>query len=142
MPVSYGDPFHPLFNLQRALERSFDREWLRGTTTGIGSFPPINVFQQGDDFVALVELPGLSKDEIDIQAKDKSIRLSGRKTISSPKDASVHRRERVSGVFDRTITLPVQVDFARLKAEYRDGILSLFIPRAEADKPRTIKITS
>ena len=85
MPVSYGDPFHPLFNLQRALERSFDSEWLRGTTTGIGSFPPINVFQQGDDFVALVELPGLSKDEIDIQAKDKSIRLSGRKTISSPK---------------------------------------------------------
>ena len=66
-------------SLQRALERSFDSDWLRGSTTGIGTFPPINIFQQGEDFVALVELAGVSKDAVEIQAKDRSIRLSGRK---------------------------------------------------------------
>jgi HSP20 family protein len=134
------DPLHALLSLQRALDRSFDSDWLRGSTTGMGTFPPINIFQQGDDFVALVELPGVSKNDIDIQVKDRSIRLSGSKTVSFQDSASVHRRERVSGVFDRTITLPVQVDVDRLKADYKDGVLALTIPRAESDKPRSIKI--
>jgi HSP20 family protein len=53
---------------------------------------------------------------------------------------SVHRRERVSGDFDRTLSLPVQVDPDRIKAEYRDGLLALFLPRADSDKPRSIEI--
>jgi HSP20 family protein len=53
---------------------------------------------------------------------------------------SVHRRERVSGEFDRTLSIPVQIDPDRVKAEYRDGVLALFLPRAEADKARTIQI--
>jgi HSP20 family protein len=55
-------------------------------------------------------------------------------------DVSVHRRERVSGEFDRTLSLPIQVDPDRIKAEYRDGLLALFLPRAESDKPRSIKL--
>ena len=54
---------------------------------------------------------------------------------------SVHRRERVAGTFDRTITLPVQIDPEGIKAEFRDGILALHIPRAESDKPKSIKIS-
>ena len=138
--VTNLDPLHALMTLQRALDRSFDSDWLRGSTTGIGTFPPINIFQQGEDFVALVELPGVSKDDVEIQVKDRSIRLSGSKTVTFQDTASVHRRERVSGVFDRTITLPVQLDVDRLRAEYKDGVLALFIPRAESDKPRAIKI--
>jgi HSP20 family protein len=52
----------------------------------------------------------------------------------------VHRRERVSGDFDRTLSIPVQVDPDGIKAEYRDGLLALFLPRAEGDKPRAIKV--
>jgi HSP20 family protein len=52
----------------------------------------------------------------------------------------VHRRERVSGEFDRTLSLPVEVDPNGIKAEYRDGLLALFLPRAESDKPHSIKI--
>lgn len=52
----------------------------------------------------------------------------------------LHRRERVAGSFDRTITLPIRIDPDQIKAEYRDGILALFIPRAESDRPRSIKI--
>jgi HSP20 family protein len=141
MMVTGVDPLHARLGLQRALERSYDSDWLRGSTTGMGAFPPIKIFQQGEDFVALVELPGVSKDDIEIQAKDSSIRVSGKKAISFEAGASVHRRERVSVVFDRTITLPVEVDADRVKADYKDGLLTLLIPRAESDKPRTIKIS-
>ena len=55
-------------------------------------------------------------------------------------DASLHRRERREGHFDRTITIPIEVDADRVKAEYRDGILSLLLPRAERDKPNSITI--
>ena len=53
----------------------------------------------------------------------------------------MHRRERVFGEFDRTLSLPVQLDPDSIKAEYRNGILALFLPRPERDKPRAIKIS-
>jgi HSP20 family protein len=78
--------------------------------------------------------------DLEIQAKDNTIRISGKKNIGYPEKASVHRRERLSGTFDRTLTVPIQIDAERIKAEYRDGVLALFIPRAESDKPRSISI--
>ena len=101
---------------------------------------PINVFQQGDTLVAILEVPGVNKDDLDMQAKGNAIRISGKKEIAYPQSVSVHRRERLTGTFDRTLTVPMQVDTEAIKAEYQDGILSLFIPRAESDKPRSIKI--
>jgi Hsp20/alpha crystallin family protein len=66
--------------------------------------------------------------------------ISGKKTINYKEGVSVHRRERVSGEFDRTLSIPVQVDPDGIKAEFRDGVLALLLPRAESDKPRSIKI--
>jgi HSP20 family protein len=85
-------------------------------------------------------LPGVDKNDLQIQVKENTIRISGKKSIEYPERVSVHRRERVFGDFDRTLTLPVHLDSDRVKAEYRDGILALFLPRAETDKPRTVKI--
>jgi HSP20 family protein len=106
----------------------------------MGSYPPINIFQKGEDFVAVVELPGVDKTELQLEAKENTIRISGRKTINYDEGASMHRRERVSGVFDRTISVPIEIDPDGIQAEFRDGVLALFIPRAESQKPRTIKI--
>ncbi len=61
--------------------------------------------------------------------------------IGYPEGVSVHRRERIFGEFDRTLSLPVQLEPDGIKAEYHDGILALFLPRSERDKPRTIKIS-
>jgi HSP20 family protein len=140
MLMGYGDPFEALLRLQRDLEARAASGWLGDTTAGVGAFPPINVFQQGHDFVAVVELPGVTKSDLEIQAKERTIRLSGKKAIQYGEKASVHRRERLAGSFDRTITLPVRIDPDRINAEFRDGILALFIPRAESDKPRVIAI--
>jgi HSP20 family protein len=133
-------PLDALFDLQRALDARLDSNWLRGATGGTGAYPPINVFQQGDNLVAILEVPGVSKDDLEIQAKDNAIRISGKKSFAYPEGVSVHRRERLSGTFDRTLTVPMQIHAEGIKAEYRDGVLALFIPRAEADKPRTVRI--
>ena len=135
----FGDPFSAILALQRALESSFESDWMGGGTAGTGAYPPINIFKQGDDFVAVFELPGIDKTELSIEAKESTIRISGRKALSYEENASVHRRERLSGVFDRTISMPVQIDTDGIRAEYNDGLLALFIP-AESEKPRTIQL--
>ncbi len=140
MITAFMDPFGQLLNLQREFDARLSSDWLANATTAQGPFPPINVFQQGDDILAIVELPGIDKNNLQIQAKENTIRISGRKTVSYPDEVSVHRRERLSGNFDRTLSLPVKLDADRVKAEYRDGILALSLPQAETDKPRTIKI--
>ena len=137
---SFNDPFEALFAIQSALDSRRASDWMGSSTSGIGSFPPINIFQRGEDFVAIVEVPGVEKDSLEIEAKENTIRISGRKTIKYDEGASMHRRERVSGAFDRTLSVPIQIDPDAITAEFGDGVLSLFIPRAESDKPRTIKI--
>lgn len=138
--MSFADPFEALFSLQRALDSRLDSDWMGAGTAAMGGYPPINMFQRGDDFVAILELPGVDKNDLAIEAKENTIRISGKKTVSYEPGASVHRRERVGGSFNRTLSVPVQMNPDGIKAEYRDGVLALFIPRAESDKPRTIKI--
>jgi HSP20 family protein len=140
MTTAYTDPFDALFNLQRALDARSSSEWLQNQTASQGPFPPINVFQQRDQILAIVELPGIDKNELQIQAKENTIRIWGKKAINYP-DGSVHRRERLSGEFDRTLSLPIRLDPDNIKAEYRDGVLALLLPQSARDKPRTIKIT-
>ena len=140
MIAGFVDPFETLFNLQGALEGRLASGWLNDQTASQGPFPPINAFQQGDDILAIIELPGVDKDSLQIQAKENTIRIAGRKAVSYPEGVSVHRRERTFGEFDRTLSLPVQLDPDRIRAEYRDGILALHLPRSERDKPRSIKI--
>ena len=140
-PLHDTDPFDNLVRLQREFESRLANGWLEDGTAGMGAYPPINLFQQGHDFVAIVELPGVAKADLELQAKESTIRISGKKAIDYGDKVSAHRRERIAGMFDRTITLPVRIDPERIKAEVRDGILALFIARAESDKPRAIKIS-
>src|SRR6476469_3583688 len=116
MITSYSDPLDVLLNLQRSLDAQTGSGWLQNQTASQGPYPPINVFQQGDDILAIVELPGVDKDELQIQAKENTLRISGKKVVNYPQ-GSVHRRERVFGQFDRTLSLPIQLDPDSIKAE-------------------------
>ena len=141
MALDFADPFDALFRFQRALDQRLDSDWLEDTTSGVGAFPPINVFRQGNEFLAIIEMPGVNKDDLSLEVRGNAIRIAGKKTIDYGGNASVHRRERVAGSFDRTITLPVQLDPDRVTAEYRDGVLALSLARAESDTPKAIKIS-
>ena len=134
------DPFETLFNLQQALDTFRQSDWLERSPSGTGPYPPVNVFRKGDDFVIIAEVPGLKKSDIDIQVKDNAIRIAGTKSVDYANKASLHRRERSAGRFDRALTIPVRIDADRVKAEYNKGVLALYLPRAEQDKPRAIKV--
>jgi HSP20 family protein len=137
----FSDPFETLLNLQRALDTYRDSEWLEAGPSGSGPFPPLNVFRKGDDIVVLLEIPGIDRKDIEVQIKDHTLRIAGTKKVAYGPKVSLHRRERIEGHFDRTVTLPLEIDANQVKAECRDGILALYLPRAERDKPRSIAIT-
>jgi HSP20 family protein len=136
----FPDPFGNLLGLQNALDAFRRSDWLQSGPSGGGSYPPLNIFRNGDDFTLIAEVPGISKSDLDIQVKGRTVRLSGTKSLKYPEKASVHRRERLQGRFDRSIALPVEVDPERITAECNDGILTVALPRAERDKPRSIRI--
>lgn len=136
----YPDPFDGLSSLQQALDTFRASGWLASGPSGGGSYPPVNVFRKGDDFIVITEVPGINRSSLEVQVKGNTIRLAGTKSVNHPEKASLHRRERLSGRFDRAVTLPVEIDPDGVKAECRDGILALFLPRAERDKARSIQI--
>jgi HSP20 family protein len=136
----FPDPFDALSSLQQALDTFRSSGWLASGPSGGGSYPPVNVFRKGDDFIVITEVPGINKSNLEVQVKGNTIRLAGTKSVSYPEKASLHRRERLAGRFDRAVTLPVEIDADAVKAECRDGVLALFLPRAERDKPRSIQI--
>ena len=137
----FSDPFSTLFQLQQTLDAFRASSWLGAGPSAGGAYPPLNVFRKGDDIVVITEVPGVRKEDLQIQVKDNTIRIAGRKAVQYGERASVHRRERLAGTFDRAITVPVGIDADRVRAECRDGILALYLPRAERDKPRSIAIS-
>jgi HSP20 family protein len=140
MALFYSNPFDAMLEFQRALDQLRDSSWLEFSPSGRGAFPPLNVFSKGDDIVVIAEAPGVRKADLKVEAKGNTIRIAGTKSVAYGERSSLHRRERGEGRFDRTITLPVEIDAERIKAECRDGILALYLPRAESAKPRSINI--
>ncbi len=136
----YADPFETLLQLQQALDSFRTSSWLSTSTSGAGGFPPLNVFNKGDDIVIVAEAPGLKKEDLDIQVKGRTVQITGAKTVAYGDAVSLHRRERTTGHFSRSLNLPVEIDADKVKAEYHDGMLAIFLPRAEHDKPRSVKI--
>jgi HSP20 family protein len=138
--AQFSDPFETLGGLQQALDTFRASRWLATSPSGGGSYPPMNVFRKGDDLIVIAEVPGIKKSDLEVQVKGNTIRLAGTKSVNYPDKAALHRRERLAGRFDRAVTLPVEIDQEGVKAECRDGILALFLPRAERDKPKSIQV--
>ncbi len=141
MAMLLTDPFDTLFQFQQALDQLRESDWLDAGPSGQGAYPPLNVFRKGDDIVIITEVPGVKKSDLRIEAKGNTIRIAGTKSVGHDGKSSVHRLERRGGTFDRALSLPIEINADGIKAECRDGILALFVPRAEQDKPRTIAIS-
>jgi HSP20 family protein len=137
----FADAFDALSSLQQTLDSFRASSWLTTGPSGGGSYPPMNIFRKGDDFILIAEVPGVQKSDLAVQVKGNTIRLAGTKAVSYPEKAALHRRERLAGRFDRAVTLPVEINADGVKAESRDGILALFLPRAERDKPKLVEVS-
>ena len=142
----FSDPFEALFQFQEAIDQLRSSNWLQAGPSGGGAYQPLNVFRKGHDIILIVEVPGVQKQDLKIEAKGNTIRIAGTKRAdhdsgdAQKAGTSVHRRERRGGDFDRAVTLPIEIDADNVRAECRDGILALYLPRAERDKPRSIAI--
>ena len=141
MALVLSDPFDALLGFQQALDSFRASGWLGTGPSAGGAYPPLNVFRKGDDIVIITEVPGMRKDDLQVQVKGNTIRISGSKSVDYGERAGLHRRERRAGTFDRAVTLPGEIDADGVKAECRDGILALYLPRAERDKPKSVAIS-
>ena len=104
--------------------------------------PPVDVQETPDAYLFHAELPGLTKDDINITLENNVLRLSGeRKLEKDAKKENYHRVERTYGTFTRSFTLPTQVDADKVQASFENGILTVAVPKAEQAKPRKIAIS-
>jgi len=107
-----------------------------------GWTPALDVYEDKDQFVVKAELPGMKRDDIEVSLHDGSLTISGeRKSEQESKESGVYRSERYFGRFQRTLDLPTGVADDKVKAEYRDGILSITLPKVEEAKPKHITVS-
>jgi HSP20 family protein len=107
-----------------------------------GWSPALDLYQSNDNVVAVVELPGMRKEDIELSLHDGTLTISGeRKRESSSNGEKAERTERYIGRFRRSIALPTRVDASKVSATYRDGILTVTLPKAEEVKPKQIQVS-
>ena len=105
------------------------------------SYPLMNVWSSSDGVVIDAELPGANPDDLDVSVEGDQLTLSGKLNVYDPPEGETyHRRERPAGEFTRTLQLPFRAEAGGVKANFKNGILRLAVPRSEDEKPRKIKI--
>ena len=142
--------FHPLQQLREEMDRlvsEFAGALPRAAGYGLPlvggqPFPAVNVWASDDAIYAETELPGLRQSDLDISVLGNEVTITGQRPDIEQQGVKYHRRERGVGSFSRTIRLPVEIDPQRVEATLRDGVLTLKLPKAEANRPRKIKVTT
>jgi HSP20 family protein len=138
----FTDPFDSIRAFRNEMDRTFSRFFDVGRELPAASvFPQVNIYRDADKIYVTSELPGADQNDIDVSVQGNSLSIKGeRKGEPGSKGARYHRKERLAGSFSRVITLPVAVDPHRVTAEYKNGILTLTMPVAEAAKPKRIEV--
>ena len=127
--------FGRLTGLQDELERLFESPMT-------GWAPALDVHEDKDSFSVRLELPGMKREDIEVSLQDGSLIISGeRKEEQVNEETTVHHQERYYGKFSRALTLPTAVAGDKVKAQYRDGILTVTLPKAEEAKPKAINVS-
>ena len=149
MAIVRFEPFRDLVTFQDRLNRIFEdafrgsrgaseEEWALG-----GSWAPsVDIYEQDGNLVLKAELPGIDPKDVDVHVENNVLTLRGeRKLDSEVKRESYHRVERSYGAFSRSFTLPNVVDTDKIKAEFKEGVLRLVLPKKEEAKPKQISIS-
>jgi HSP20 family protein len=134
------DPFSDMLPLREAMNRLFEDSMVRPNSVQARTATvPMDVYVEGDDYVLEVALPGLEPNSVDVQVLGSQITISG-EYGAAPEGRQYLHRERGLGRFERTVTLPTELDASKAQAHYEHGLLRLTVPKAEAAKPRRIAV--
>ena len=139
------DPFRELEDMSDRLNRMFARPAVRTngkeTLTVADWSPTVDISETDGEYLIKAELPEVKKDDVKVTLEDGILTIQGeRRREKDEKTTKYHRVERSYGSFVRSFRLPDQVDENGVKAEYRDGMLNLRIPKSEKAKPRAIEV--
>jgi HSP20 family protein len=148
MAIVRWDPFRDLVTLQERMNRMFD-ESFRGVSRGSSDdwalggawAPAVDIYEHDGNIVLKAELPGVDPKDVDVRLENNTLTLRGeRKVDNEVKQDSYHRVERAYGAFTRSFTLPSVVDQEKIKADYKDGVLKITLPKRDEAKPKQINI--
>jgi HSP20 family protein len=133
-------PFSEFRTLQREMNRLFEGI---DDDVSMSRFPALNVWGNEDNLIVTAEIPGLSKDDININIVNNVLTISGEKKEEELADDTVcHRYERGVGKFVRTVQLPFAIETGKVTAKHDKGVLTITLPQHEATKPKKIEITA
>ena len=123
------------------LNRFFDDDLLAEISKGQFWSPALDIIEEKDQYVLKADLPGIKKEDIKISLQDDILTVEGeRKSETVSEDKQVHRLERSYGRFTRSLNLGAKVDSSKIKANYKDGVLELIVPKFEEVKPKSVDI--
>jgi len=105
-----------------------------------GVFPPLMIREEGETICVEAEIPGIKPEDINISVHGRTLTLSGERKPEETANVNFHRRERKWGRFSKAVTLPDEVNSDAVRAECKDGVLKIILPRAEHAKPKKIDI--
>jgi len=138
-PVWRWDPWKDVARLRRDAGSLLERPRLYQTV----NYPPMNIFVGVDDVIVTAEIPGIDPNDVELTVTQDRLNIKGTtKALEEKADQKWHRRERGFGSFHRTVELPFNVDGNKVHADYNKGVLTIVLPRSEADKPRKISVKS
>jgi len=151
MAIVRWEPFRDLVSLQDRMNRLFDESYRSRSGAGTGQddewalggswAPSVDIYEHEGNIVLKAEVPGVDPKDVDVRIENNTLTLRGQRQLDSEiKRDSYHRVERSYGAFTRSFTLPNVVDQEKIKAEYRDGVLKLTLPKREEAKPKQISI--
>lgn len=104
-------------------------------------FPLLNVRKVENSYVVMAEIPGLKTEDLEIKVEGDTVSLKGERKVEDPEPgASYHRKERTSGTFQRSLTLPTRVETDQVKANYQNGVLTVTLPMEKAVEPKQITV--
>ena len=144
MAIVRVDPFREFAAIQDRMNRLFGNAYLRDEDTSFrGNWvPPVDIFEtENHDLVVRAELPGMSRENIEVNVENGTLVLKGEKKFDSEvKEENYRRIERSYGAFHRSFTLPNTVDTAKVSADFKNGVLTVKLPFREEAKPRSINV--
>ncbi len=145
MAVVKWDPFRDLISIQDRMNRLFEQTLSRSrgdeAVSATTWTPAVDIYETADTIVMKAELPGVTREDIQIQINDNTLTLKGeRRFARDVQEESYLRIERAYGSFHRSFSLPASIQQEKIRALFKDGVLELTLPKAESAKPKPISI--